>query len=399
MNETKENIKHDLDYYQPGIRQLYLKYYQKYLILLLAGMMLTVSGIGLSESFLRWLLVLLFLIEVGSVIYLLRYIRGEAFDVYFQQIKKQLPNEFQEIKSLDVQEDDQAYYFIGEQELFVKLKKKNTRNFPSKIRQYTLLVGSSDDVNKKMLEEPLQFFYYDITQIKYSSNYKKELLKNTDFIAKRNKRRLKSVLILILFLTVVGAVIYLGAKKYLNNETKAIFEGQVENEYKDTIDQKMQVSIKELAVTNENETITIQVPKYYSEEKGELISVDDIEGNSSKAFACDTFYVSIFMSKSTNAASLSEFMDQVLEDGEKGYRKEKIHPDLFKNEYVITTKTNQVDQLETSNYTTYFFETDKNYGWIICELEGPTKQAEFDLEQQVNEILQSVVLDTKQSVI
>ncbi|OJG92572.1 hypothetical protein RV15_GL002997 [Enterococcus silesiacus] len=209
MNEIKKNVEHDLEYYQSGIRQLYMKHYQKYLFFLLAVMLVTAVGVGLSEALIRWLLVTLFLIEAGVVVYLFRYIRAEVFDAYFQRIKTQLPDEFQKMESIEIQEDDQSYYFLGDQELFVKLKKKNSRNFPSKIRQYTLLVGYTDGLDETMLEQPLQFFYYDITQIKHSDSYKQERLKNANFIAKQRKRRLKSAALTI-FLLILFGLAYLG---------------------------------------------------------------------------------------------------------------------------------------------------------------------------------------------
>ncbi|MET3562258.1 putative transcriptional regulator [Enterococcus rotai] len=173
MKENKENIEHDLEYYQSGIRQLYLKTYQKYLLILLAVMLGTAIGIGATESIVRWLLIAVFLIEAGIVVYLFRYLRAETFEAYFQQIKEQLPNEFHKMASIEIQEDDQAYYFSDDQALFVKLKKKNTRNFPSKIRQYTLLVGFTDEINKNGLEQPLQFF----TMISLKSNIRRIIKK------------------------------------------------------------------------------------------------------------------------------------------------------------------------------------------------------------------------------
>lgn len=209
MKETKENIEHDLEYYQSGIRQLYMKHYQRYLMSLLAVMLVTAVGIGLTESIIRGLLVVLFLLEGGLVVYLLRYLRAESFETYFQQIKRTLSDEFQKMDSIEIQEDDQSYYLVDNQEFFVKLKKKNSRNFPSKIRQYTLLVGFTNELDKKIVEQPLQFFYYDITQIKHSDSYKQNLLKNANFIAKRRKQRLKSAGILI-FLLILFGLAYLG---------------------------------------------------------------------------------------------------------------------------------------------------------------------------------------------
>ncbi|MBO0467027.1 hypothetical protein JZO73_05705 [Enterococcus plantarum] len=204
MKEIKENVAHDLQYYQSGIRQLYMKHYQKYLLFLLAIMLVTAIGIGASEFFIRWFLVFLFLLELGAVVYLLRYLRAEVFDAYFQRIEKQLPEEFKQMESIEIQEDDQSYYFLGDQELYVKLKKKNSRNFPSKIRQYTLLVGFTDELDENILEQPLYFFYYDITQIKHSDSYKQARLKNANFIAKQRKRRLKSAAITIFLLILFG---------------------------------------------------------------------------------------------------------------------------------------------------------------------------------------------------
>lgn len=402
MKENKENIEHDLEYYQSGIRQLYLKTYQKYLLILLAVMLGTAIGIGATESIVRWLLIAVFLIEAGIVVYLFRYLRAETFEAYFQQIKEQLPNEFHKMASIEIQEDDQAYYFSDDQALFVKLKKKNTRNFPSKIRQYTLLVGFTDEINKNGLEQPLQFFYYDITQIKHSANYKKEILKNTNFIAKRKRRRIKTTVLTLILLAVLGTLVYFGAKTYLQDDGRTLYEKRVEGEYEDNIGQETQVRISELAVTNENETLKIQLPKHFHEEKGELSSADEVKGLASKAFSSPTLYVSILMSQVSNATSLSEFVGQVLEDDGKINDKktsETLHPDLFKNEYIITTKTSKNGQSDSSNYTTYFFETGHNYGWIMCEITATSQMDDLDLEQQVQEILRSIELDTKGTVI
>ncbi|EOL43575.1 hypothetical protein [Enterococcus caccae] len=228
MKENQENIEHDLEYYQSGVKQLYLKTYQKYLMFLLVIMLGTAIGIGAVSSFIRWLLVLAIFIEAGIVIYLFRYLRTETFEVYFQQIKEQLPNEFQKMSLIEIQEDEQAYYFSDNQELFVKLKKKNSRNFPSKIRQYTLLVGFTDEIDKNKLEQPLQFFYYDITQIKHSANYKKEILKNTNFVAKRKKRRINTAILTFILLVLVGVFVYFGAKTYLEGDSRTLYEKNVE---------------------------------------------------------------------------------------------------------------------------------------------------------------------------
>ncbi|OTN89921.1 hypothetical protein A5819_002419 [Enterococcus sp. 7E2_DIV0204] len=402
MKENKENIEHDLEYYQSGIRQLYLKTYQKYLLILLAVMLGTAIGIGATESIVRWLLIAVFLIEAGIVVYLFRYLRAETFEAYFQQIKEQLPNEFQKMTSIEIQEDDQAYYFSDDQALFVKLKKKNTRNFPSKIRQYTLLVGFTGEINKNGLEQPLQFFYYDITQIKHSANYKKEILKNTNFIAKRKKRRIKTTILTLILLVVLGTLVYFGAKTYLQDVGRTLYEKRVKGEDEDNIGQETQVRISELAITNENETLKIQLPKRFHEEKGELSSADEVKGLASKAFSSPTLYVSILMSQVSNATSLSEFVGQVLEDDGKINDKktnESLHPDLFKNEYIITTKTSKNGQPDSSNYTTYFFETGHNYGWIMCEITATSQTDDLDLAQQVQEILGSIELDTKGTVI
>lgn len=402
MKEIQENVEHDLEYYQSGIRQLYMKHYQKYLFIILAILLVTVVGIGLSESLVRWLLIVLFLIEVGLVVYLLRYLKAEAFENYFQRIKAQLPGDFHKMESIEIQEDDQAYYFLDDQALYVKLKKKNTRNFPSKIRQYTLLVGFTDELDEQMLESPLQFFYYDITQIKHSANYKKEMLKNTNFIAKRKKRRIKSAIFTILILALVGTFVYFGAKKYLNDTGRLLFEKQVEQEYQDKIGQETRVRISELSVTNEDETLKIDLPKHFHEEEGSLLSVDNIKGQSSKTFTSDVLYISLFMSEARNASSLSDFVNQVMEEEGKSIGQnngKKLHPDLFKNEYIVTTKISENGQDGANNYTTYFFETDRNYGWIMCGIDYRSEAAELNLDQQVHELLRSIVVDRDETII
>lgn len=233
MEEIKERIEHDLEYYHSGIKQLYMRSYQMYLFSLLAIMMVTIVGIGLADMIIKVLLVIVFLLELAAVFYILRYIRGEAFDRYFQKIKEQLPKKFQKMQTIETQEDDKAYYFLDDQELFVKLNKKNTRNFPSQISQYTLLVGFAPELNKDMLEQPLEFFYYDITQIKHSENYKKEILKNTNFLAKRKKRRVQSAIVTAIFLLLLGIVLFSGVKTFFKEKNSEYNQYQVEHDFWD----------------------------------------------------------------------------------------------------------------------------------------------------------------------
>jgi flagellar basal body-associated protein FliL len=231
MEEIKEKIEQDLTYYQSGIRQLYMKSYQRYILLILALMVLTGIAIGAADILLRMILVVLFLFEAGGLVYVLRLTRKESFETYFQQVLQKLPQQFDKMKNIEPQEDPQAYYFVEGQELFVKLAKKNTRNFPSKIRQYTLLVGFTNDFGMEQLAQPLQFFYYDITRIKHADGYKKERLKNTDFTAKRNKRRIKSGIITLIVLALLGTVLYSYTKSYFEEEDQYYYDYDIEDEY------------------------------------------------------------------------------------------------------------------------------------------------------------------------
>lgn len=207
--ETKQLILHDLEYYQSGIKQLYTKYYQKYFIILVVIMLATITAITSFTSFGRLLAGLLLLAEIAGLVYLLRLMNTETFHYFFDQTKEKLPITFSEMEKMTIQEDDQAYCFAINDSV-VKLNKKNTRNFPSKIPQYTLLVGFSNEIDKETLEKPLYFFYYDITRISYSENYKKELVKNTNFLAKRTKKRIKSFLYSLVILIILLLLFYFG---------------------------------------------------------------------------------------------------------------------------------------------------------------------------------------------
>ncbi|MFK4567441.1 hypothetical protein [Enterococcus sp. UD-01] len=224
MEEVKEKIEADLTYYQSGIRQLYLKSYQRYALAMLVLMLLTGLGIGASALLLRVLLIVLFLLEAGVLLYIVRFMRAEAFEKYYQTIVEELPKTFQKMQDIEPQEDQQAYYFIETAESLVKIRKKNARNFPSKISQYTLLVGYSNEFGKEQLEQPLQFFYYDITQMKHADSYKKEMLKNANFAAKRTKRKLQSALITIIIVALLGTVVYSYAKSYFEEKQQPQYE-------------------------------------------------------------------------------------------------------------------------------------------------------------------------------
>ena len=201
-HETKKLILHDLEYYQSGVKQLYIKYYQKYLIIIAITMLITVMAIASVTSLGKLLCGLLFLIEIAGFVYVLRLAKEDSFTDYYNIIKDELPNELAVMNKINIQEDDQAYYLLAD-DLFLKLKKKNTRNFPSKLPQYTLLIGYSEEINKENLKNPLSFFYYDITQITYSENYKKVLVNNTNFLANRTKKRIQSFLSFLLIVVLL----------------------------------------------------------------------------------------------------------------------------------------------------------------------------------------------------
>lgn len=207
--ETEQLIFQDLTYYQSGIQQLYAKFYQKYLIVLVMTMLLTITAMVSFTSFGKLLSGLLLLIEIAGFIYLVRLMKTETFNEYFGQIKEKLPEALNEMEKMIIQEDDQAYYFSTNDSI-IKLNKKNARNFPSKIPQYTLLVGYSSEIDKDALENPLYFFYYDITRITYSENYKRELVKNTNFLATRTRRRVKSFLYSLVILIILVVLFYFG---------------------------------------------------------------------------------------------------------------------------------------------------------------------------------------------
>lgn len=212
MEEMSEIVKHDLEYYQQGIRQLYIKKFQLYIMGLITITLLTVMGISASSSLIKGLFILVFSIEIVGLLYLFRFLREVSFDAYFQTIPNQLIQAFPEMEAGQMQEDNQAYYFLDSQGEWVKLKKKNSRNFPSMFRQYTLLVGFDFETNNVSFEQPLHYYYYDITRITHADNYKKERLKNTNFIAKRRKRRIKTIFLIVIGIALAATVVYFSGK-------------------------------------------------------------------------------------------------------------------------------------------------------------------------------------------
>ncbi|MFD1899291.1 hypothetical protein GQR36_02515 [Enterococcus termitis] len=73
MENLNEKINHDLDYYKSGIKQLYQRSYQMYMFGVIAVLLLTVTGIGVSTAMIRGLLLLVFIGEVAVLVYLLRF--------------------------------------------------------------------------------------------------------------------------------------------------------------------------------------------------------------------------------------------------------------------------------------------------------------------------------------
>lgn len=166
METHQEKVKQDLIRYQTGIKQLYTRHYQVYLFSLLAIMLLTVVGIGVFSIVLRILMIGLLLAESALAIYLFRYLKAESFETYFKKISTQLPPRFSEMQRLQVEEDAQSYFFSQPGMDSIKINKKNARNFPSQISEYTLLVGFTPNLSRVSIETPLYFYYYEVTQIK-----------------------------------------------------------------------------------------------------------------------------------------------------------------------------------------------------------------------------------------
>lgn len=362
MENIKEQIHRDLDYYKSGIRQLYQRSYQLYIFGLIAVMLLTVTGIGVSTAILRGILVLIFISEVVGLLYLLRFLKEASFESYFKEIPEKLIEAFPVMQESAPQEDNQAYYFLGSQGELIKLNKKNIRNFPSVIKQYTLLVGFNYETDKVRFEQPLHFYYYDITAITHSDSYKKEVLKNTNFLAKRRKRRIRTILLTLIGIVLASAVVYFGAKTYFNDNGSSIFENRLRDEA-DFDNDEQKTMIQSMDISRGNETITLTLPKELHDQSGYFMDIADEDGYSYQSFMSETYFIDVSMIEKATYDSFSEYLKKAAQtraESSVDKKTEKIHEDFFITEYREEAK----QDAEQGQMMVYYFESEENYGSI-----------------------------------
>ncbi|MBO0438854.1 hypothetical protein [Candidatus Enterococcus ikei] len=401
MEETNKNIEHDLVYYKSGIRQLYVKSYQMYIMGLIALMLLTVTGIGVSTSLIRMLLVLVFIVEIAGLLYLLRFLQEATFEAYFQTILAKLPEAFPAMEEGNPQEDDQAYYFLDAQGEMVKLNKRNIRNFPSTMRQFTLLVGFNFETDRVRFEQPLHFYYYDITRITHSENYKKDLLKSTNFIAKRRKRRIKSLIITLIIFALLGTVLYIAGKSFLDEQRSKAIENEIRQEIENEMDEQ-KTTVQNFTISRGDETLKADLPKDFHQQMGYLIQVDDEKGRSYQTFISEAFTIDISMVEKSLYTSFSEYLEkatQTRSDDSVKMKDETLHPDFFTHEYIEQSKNNQTDASDYNGTTIYYFETEENYGMLSCVINSKNKKLSDIADQAGLSIMKSLKLEREENLL
>ncbi|OJG74201.1 hypothetical protein RV12_GL002839 [Enterococcus quebecensis] len=370
---------------------------------LIAMMLLTVTGINVSVSVFRGLLLLIFVAEIGGLIYLLRFLRETSFEAYYQTIPDKLIQAFPTMEEQQIQEDNQAYYFLDSQGELVKLNKKNIRNFPSKIRQYTLLVGFNFETDKVRFEQPLHFYYYDITQITHSENYKKEVLKNTNFIAKRKKRRIKTIILSLIGLALVGTILYFSWQTYVKEHRWALVEKQAREVLEEEINEQ-KTMIKHVTISRGEETIEIDLPKDFQTKEGYHVKVDDEKGRSYQSFISDAFSFEVSMieiSAYSDFAAYLKTATQIRDDSSVDKKEETLHPDFFKHEYSEQTKVNKGNGSENSHRIVYvyYFESEGNYGTVALRVNNKQNDQLIAPDKAASFILKSLKFDREESII
>ncbi|MFD2305201.1 hypothetical protein [Enterococcus termitis] len=366
MENLNEKINHDLDYYKSGIKQLYQRSYQMYMFGVIAVLLLTVTGIGVSTAMIRGLLLLVFIGEVAVLVYLLRFLKEDAFEAYFKEVPEKLTAAFPAMQESAPQEDNQAYYFLDSQGELIKLNKKNIRNFPSKISQFTLLVGFNYDTDKVRFEQPLHFYYYDITSITHSDSYKKEVLKHTNFMAKRRKRRIRTLIFTLLGIALAGTVVYFGVKSYLTDTNATIFEKRVKEAAEEEINEQ-KTTIQSVAISRGDETIKLTIPKKLHDQAGYYMKIDNEKGYSYQSFISDTYFMDVSMIQKSAYASFTDYLKaaaQTREESSVNKSTEKVHEEFFIDEYREEAK----EDSEQGKMIAYYFESEGNYGTVSLSI-------------------------------
>ncbi|KAF1300909.1 hypothetical protein [Enterococcus sp. JM9B] len=155
-------VKEDFDYYRRSIQLMYQGYYRLRLSLLaVCGLLLAVYSAITRDS----LLINGFLLLILIALFVYLVLQSRKFDeIYDAFLRKNQPAQIYQLV-----EDEYSYTAkeTGQEEIHIK--KVKVRNFPSRNKQFTLMVGFEKAF---FSSQPLQMVYYDMLELTYEESFR-----------------------------------------------------------------------------------------------------------------------------------------------------------------------------------------------------------------------------------
>ncbi|MBP2098550.1 hypothetical protein [Enterococcus rivorum] len=197
-------VKEDFTYYERSIKAFYRKIFMRRImwsgLLLILLVILATS----EQSF----VLLTAILTIGSIWYI--YIQIKKMNDFSNKILEEQNKWSTLFEKEDYEEqinpifESQKKYFIElkQEEQTIDIRKKDSRNLPSRKSGYTLLIGE----NANIFDQKNEFVtaYYDIGSLKHAEIYKEQILKSTDFIAKKRRRSLIRIVLVVIVLIIAG---------------------------------------------------------------------------------------------------------------------------------------------------------------------------------------------------
>ncbi|MGX7131118.1 hypothetical protein [Enterococcus songbeiensis] len=155
-------VKEDFDYYRRSIQLMYQGYYRLRLSLLaVCGLLLAVYSAITRDS----LLINGFLLLILIALFVYLVLQSRKFDeIYDAFLRKNQPAQIYQLV-----EDEYSYTAKETGQGEVHIKKAKVRNFPSRNKQFTLMVGFEKAF---FSSQPLQMVYYDMLELTYEESFR-----------------------------------------------------------------------------------------------------------------------------------------------------------------------------------------------------------------------------------
>lgn len=197
-------VKEDFTYYERSIKAFYRKIFMRRIMWSGLLLILLVILATLEKSF----VLLSAILTIGSVWYI--YIQMQKMNDFSNKFLEE-QNKWSALFEKENYEEQISSIFESQKKYFIELKqedqtidinKKDSRNLPSRKSGYTLLIGA----NANIFDQKNEFVtaYYDIGSLKHAEIYKEQILKSTDFIAKKRRRSLIRLFVIVIGLIIAG---------------------------------------------------------------------------------------------------------------------------------------------------------------------------------------------------